>query len=345
MFSRRKHEDFSNELQAHLAIETDRLRAEGLDDLEARRRAHLNVGNIMQQEQRFYEAGRWMWLDQLRQDIRYSLRQFRRAPGFALTATLTLALGIGATTAIFTLIHAVMLKSLPVTRPEQLYGIGDTAHGGVWAGMAGNWGIFSYDLYHQFRDHTSGFEELAAFQGDPRRIGVRRSGSPEAAQSFVAEYVSGNYFSTLGIGAYAGRAINGQDDRQGAAPVAMISYRVWQEAYALDSGVIGSTFNLNGTPVTIVGATPPGFFGDTLRNNPPDFWLPLANEPLVNRGNWVNSPDLHWLYVMGRVKPGANIRAMEAQMIVELRQWLTIHAPGMGPDAPGEVPKIGRAHV
>src|SRR5579864_2972394 len=195
MFRRRKLQDFSAELRAHLALEADRLREEGWNETEARRRAHLNLGNLMRQEERFYEASRWAWLDQLRQDLRYSIRQFRHAPSFTLTAVLTLSLGIGATTAIFSLIHAVLLKSLPVARPEQLYTAGDTKHGGVYSGMAGDWDIFSHDLYRHLRDHTDGFEELAAFQADPRRVGVRRTGRPQAAESYIAQFVSGNYFS------------------------------------------------------------------------------------------------------------------------------------------------------
>src|SRR5437868_3319166 len=138
MSHQRKLDDFSDELRAHLAIEMDRLREEGYNDTEARRIANLNLGNLMLQEERFYETSPWAWLDQLRQDVRYSLRQLRHAPAFTLTAVLTLALGIGATTAIFTLIHAVLLKSLPVTRPSELYTAGDGVHR-VFSGMAGDW--------------------------------------------------------------------------------------------------------------------------------------------------------------------------------------------------------------
>ncbi len=339
MLRRRRLEDFSTELRAHLALEADRLREEGFDEVEARRRAHLNLGNLMLQEERFYESSRWAWLDQLRQDIRYSIRQLSNAPAFTLTAALTLALGIGATTAIFTLLHAVLLKSLPVARPEQLYAIGDAKHTGVYSGMAVDWDIFSYDLYKHLRDHTEGFDELGAFQADPRRIGVRRTGDPHVAESHIAEYVSGNYFLTFGVRAFAGRTIEADDDRPGAAPVAMITYRTWQERYALDPSVLGSTFNMNGTPVTIVGVTPPRYFGDALRSNPPDFWLPLAIEPVVNHGGWVNNPDLHWLYVMGRIKPGVDIKAMEARMQVGLRQWLSDRAGILGPAAAAQIPR------
>ena len=339
MFRHRRTEDFSEELQAHLALEADRLRDEGLDEVEARRRAHVNLGNLMGQQERFYEASRWVWLDQLRQDLRYSLRQLRRAPAFTLTAVLTLSLGIGATTAIFTLMHAVLLKSLPVARPEQLYTAGEAKHVGVYSGMAEDWDIFSSDLYQHLRDHTGGFEELAAFQGDPRRIGVRRIGSPQAAESYIAQYVSGNYFSTFGVPAFAGRALNAGDDRQGAAPVAIIAYRTWQQRYALDPSVLGASFQMNGSPVTIVGVAPADFFGDALRTNAPDFWLPLAMEPMVNHGNWIHNPDLHWLYLMGRIKPRVDIAATEAQMQVELRQWLTNRLGLLGPTAAAQIPR------
>jgi predicted permease len=338
MSRRRRLNDFSDELRAHLAIEIDRLREEGYGPDEARRIANLNLGNLMLQEERFYETSRWAWLDQLRQDVRYSLRQLWHAPAFTLTAVLTLALGIGATTAIFTLIHAVLLKSLPVTRPGELYTAGEGVHR-MFSGMAGDWDIFSFELYKYIRDHTDGFESLAAFQADPRRIGVRKAGSPDAAESHMAEYVSGNYFSTFGVGAFAGRPIDERDDRPGAPPVAMISYRMWQEKYGLDPTVLGAAFQMNGTPVTIIGATPPGFFGDTLRAIPPDFFLPINAEPAVNHLAWINNPDLHWLFVMGRIKPGAPVHRMEAQMLVEVRQWLTARSGKLGPNEAAQIPQ------
>ena len=335
---RRRLDDFSEELRAHLALETDRLREEGYGEAEARRRAHLNLGNLMAQQERFYEASRWAWLDQLRQDVRYSLRTLRQAPAFTLTAVLTLALGIGATTAIFTLIHAVMLKSLPVARPEQLYTVGEAKHTGLYTGMAGDWDIFSRDLYEHFRDHTDGFEQLAAFQGDPRRVGVRRSGDARPSESYIAQYITGNYFSTFGVSAFAGRTIEAGDDRPGAQVVAVMSYRTWQQRYGLDPSVLGASFQINGVPLTLVGIGPPDFFGDSLRANAPDFWVPLAQEPVVNHGGWANNPDLHFLYLMGRIRPGSDPRSIEAQMQVELKQWLTRRLSAMGPAAAAQLP-------
>ncbi len=139
--------------------------------------------------------------------------------------------------------------------------------------------------------------------------------------------------------AFAGRTINADDDRPGAPLVAMIAYRVWQEKFGSDPSVIGGSFNINGTPVTIVGAAPPGFFGDALRTNTPDLWMPLASEPPINHAGWVNNPDLHWLYVMGRVRPGADVRTLEAQMQVLLRQWLQQRSGILGKAAAAQIPQ------
>ena len=141
---------------------------------------------------------------QIAADIRYALRQFAKAPGFTATAILTLALGIGATTAIFTLVYAVLLKSLPVVNPEDLYRVGNEENCCVNGGMQDNWTLFSYEQYKQFRDHSSGFEELAGFQSGQTLIGVRRNGSNKASESYKSEYVSGNYFQTFGISSQHG---------------------------------------------------------------------------------------------------------------------------------------------
>src|SRR5260370_999158 len=150
------------------------------------------------------------------------MRQFVHARGFTVTAVLTLALGIGATTAIFTLVHAVLLKSLPVTRPSELYRVGDVENCCVSGGMQDNWSIFSYEKYKTFRDHTQGFTELAAFQAGRSLIGIRRSASNQPAESLKGQYVSGNYFSTFGIRAYAGRMLTPEDDRKAAEPVVVM---------------------------------------------------------------------------------------------------------------------------
>jgi predicted permease len=271
-----------------------------------------------------------LMLGHLKQDVHYALRQWQRAPGFVATAIVTLALGIGGTTAMFTLVDAVLLRPLPVAQPDQLFRVGDNAYSGVTSGLQNNFGIFSYDLYKYFRANTLEFEELAAFQAEPRRIGVRRGGSNEPAQAAVGEFVSGNYFATFGISAFSGRVMNGSDDEAGASPVAVLSYNAWQQKYAADPSVVGSAFGMNGTAVTVVGIAPRGFFGDNLRSIPPDFWISILSERSINRASaLVDQPEMLWLNIMGRVQPGARPRQIESRMKVELQQWLTRHANSM----------------
>lgn len=260
---------------------------------------------------------------QILEHVRYALRQFLKAPGFTTTAILTLALGIGATTAIFTLVHAVLLKSLPVAKPEQLVRVGNEENCCVNGGMQDNWSLFSFEQYKRFKEHTSGFEELAAFQAGGSLIGARRSGGNKTAESFRAEYVSGNYFSTFGIPPYAGRMLSPADDSKGAPAAAVMSFLTWQEKFGGDPTVIGAVFVVNAQPVTVVGIVPPAFFGDRVQSNPPSFWLPLADEPVIEPANsLVDVPELDWLDLIGRLQPGADTKSMEAQMQLELKQFL-----------------------
>src|SRR5690348_829650 len=191
-------------------------------------------------------------------DMRYALRQFGRSPVFTTAAVLTLALGIGGTTAIFTLIHAVMLRSLPVTDPGQLYRIGDGDDCCVEGGPQDRWGFFSYDLFKLLAANAPEFEQVTAFQAGGRRLSVRREHTDEAARPLRSEYVTGSYFSTLGVGAFGGRVFGPPDDMPGSAPVAVMSYHAWQSIYGADSSVVGSTFVIEGHPFTITGVTPPG---------------------------------------------------------------------------------------
>src|SRR5579862_3726487 len=255
-------------------------------------------------------------------DIRYALRQFINAPIFTATAVLTLALGIGATTAIFTLVHAVLLNSLPVAKPSELYRLGDVENCCVNGGLQDNWALFSYDKYKMFRDNTAGFVEMAAFQAGHDLVGVRRAGSSQPAQSMRSEFVSGNYFSMFGVGPYAGRVLMPDDDRKSGSPVAMISYRAWQQKFSGDPAVVGAAFTFNGQPFTVVGIAPPAFFGDRL-SNPPEFFIPIADEPLIDgTAALVNFPQQDWLDIIGRIQPGADPKQLGAHLQVELQQWL-----------------------
>ena len=256
-------------------------------------------------------------------NIRYALRQFRISPVFTAAVILTLALGIGGTTAIFTLIHAVMLRSLPVADPESLYRIGDGSNCCVEGGPQDRWGMFSYPLYERLKTETPEFEEVAAFQAGRGQLSVRREGVETAARPLRSEFVTGNYFSTLGIAAFGGRVFTPEDDRPAAPPVAVLSHRVWQTAYASDPSVIGSTFILEDHPFTVIGVAPPGFFGETLQSDPPDIWVPVQQEPLIDgEGNLLRQSIAAWLRVIGRLRPGASVEGMPSRLTAVLRQWI-----------------------
>jgi predicted permease len=264
-------------------------------------------------------------------DLKYACRKLRKSLGFALTAILTLALGIGATTAIFTLINAVLLRSLPVKSPSQLWRVGDNEqccnNGGLPTvadgGIPNDWSLFSFEQYKEFRDRTPGFESLAAFQSSNGIMAVRRMGSNHSAQPLRAEYVSGNSFYTLGLRAYGGRLLEPADDVRGAIPVTVMSFAAWEQKFGGDPSIIGSSLQVNGHAVTVVGIAPPGFFGERLTQNPPALWLPLnLSSVLTPQDDQIDHPEIQWLNLIGRVAPGAAIGPIQVRMNVELQQFL-----------------------
>jgi predicted permease len=255
--------------------------------------------------------------------VRYAVRQFWFSPVFTATAILTLALGIGGTTAIFTLIHAVMLRSLPVADPASLYRIGDGDDCCVEGGPQDRWGMFSYPLFEKLKAATPEFEQVTAFQAGGARVSVRRQGVDAAARPLRSEYVTGNYFTTLGIGAFGGRVLSPDDDTPSAPPVVVLSHNTWQVAYGSDASVVGSTFVVEGHPFTVIGVAPPGFFGETLRGDPPDLWIPLQREPLIAGGSSLLQQSVSaWLRAIGRLRPGATTDGMEPRLTGLLRQWM-----------------------
>ena len=283
-------------------------------------------------------------------DLKTAFRQLRKAPGFTVTAVLTLALGIGATTAIFTLVDAVLLKSLPVKDPAGLWRIGDNEqccfNGGLptYTGKPNDWSLFSYPQYAEFRDHTPGLQSLAAFEGGGRELAVRRAGSHHPAQPFYGELVSGNAFDVLGIRAYAGRLLEPSDDSAGSAPVAVMSFEAWEQKMGRDPSVVGSSWQINGQAVTVVGIAPPGFYGERLSPTTPAFWLPIHLAPAI----WPRDADLlqrgeqEWLNLIGRLAPGTKVAAVQARMIVEMQAYL--RSPMSQLSAP-EVPLIPQQYL
>jgi len=212
-------------------------------------------------------------------DLRDAVRQLKKAPSFTAVGLITLTLGIGATTAIFTLVHQVMLKSLPVAKPGELWRIGDKVRccnwGGYTQGNDGDFALFSWEAYRNFRARTPEFEDLAALQAGNAPLGVRRAGSQAQVDTRNGEYVSGNFFRTFGVQPWIGRLLTDEDDQEGAPPAAVMSYRIWHDKYGSDPSVVGAGYQINGNPFTVVGVAAPGFFGAKLAGwGMPDFWLP-----------------------------------------------------------------------
>jgi predicted permease len=253
--------------------------------------------------------------------IRNPARQFWASRVFTAVAVLTLALGIGGTTAIFTLIDAVMLRPLPVSDPARLYRIGD-GDDTIAQGRHGRWGFFSFPLYERLKAATPEFEDVTAF-GLGNQLSVRRQGTAEAARPLWAEYVAGTYFSTLGVGTSSGRVFAPDDDRSSAPPVAVLSHHTWQGVYGADPSVVGSTFVVEGRPFTVIGVAAPGFFGESVRAFPPDIWIPLQQEPVIaGGGSLLHQSTSSWLVVIGRLRRDASIAGMAPRLTEILRQWL-----------------------
>ena len=260
----------------------------------------------------------------LLQDVTYALRQLRKTPGFTITALLTLALGIGANSAIFTLVNAILLHNLPVTDPKTLIRIGDTDDCCVNGGWndKGDYSLFATDTYTMFKKNLPEFEDLAAMESGYawRPITVRRAGTQAVAKSVTGTFVSGNYFRVFGLAPAAGRLFLDSDDQKGAPITAVMSYEAWQQDYAHDPAVVGSSFYINTKPVTIIGVAPKGFYGDRIDTNPPKYYLPMNSMDTVIGAPYFNDPDTEWAYIIGRVKPGTSIPALQAKASALLKQ-------------------------
>ena len=279
-------------------------------------------------------------------DIRYALRQLRRSPGFAATAILTLALGIGATTAIFTLVYQVLLRSMPVAHPEQLYKAGKENCGScVNTGLQDDWGLFSTELYRSLRDHTPGTAGMAAVQSADTTVSARRAGGAgsSAAVPLNVHFVSGNYFSVLGVEPYAGRMLTPEDDREGAAPAAVLSYTLWQTKFAGDPRLVGSTLLLSGHPVTVAGISARAFRGERNRPDAPGLWLPITEEPVFDAERpFSRFPAAHWLNLIVRVPDARQVPRAQLAFQGALQQWLAANT-GLFPRSTPE--QMARQHT
>jgi len=271
-------------------------------------------------------------------DLSVALRRMRDAPGFSLVCVITLALGIGGNAAVFTLIDRVLLKPLPVARPSELYRVGNTDACCVNSGRQGSFSLFSYDLYLHLREAAPEFSHLAAFQANTRTITLGRPDQGTPPLTLSGGFVSGNYFQLFELAPAAGRLIQADDDARGAQTVAVLSHTAWTTRFDGRADVVGRPVTLNGITATIVGVAPRGFYGDTMRPNPPEIWIPLSSEPLLQpAARLLEAKPLHWLYAIGRLEPGTAIVPLQARLTSTLQHWLDANEPT--PTERAEIPR------
>jgi macrolide transport system ATP-binding/permease protein len=345
LFGQKKAEsEFDGEVQMHLQLLTENFIRHGMSPEDADSAARRQFGNTTLLRQSHRESRTYLSFSTVFQDVRYGLRMLGKSPGFTTTAVLTLALGIGANAAIFTLVNAVLLKSLPVADPQTLVRLGDHSDCCVGSGMSedDDYSLFPTDAYRQLKKNAPEFEELAAMQAGfaPRPVIARRDGSQDSARSVMGEFVSGNYFRTFGLQPTAGRLLSDPDDMEGAPAAAVMSYQTWKNNYGGDPAIVGGTFFVNTKPVTIVGIAPEMFYGDRLTITPPDFYFPVEAMPLLANAPYVHDPDVKWLYIIGRLKPGVSQAQLQVKLSGLLRQALASTPTYSSEDNKAKLPKV-----
>ena len=327
LMSPKPSREIDDELRFHIERQAQEYIAAGMTPQEAHRKAVVAFGGVESVRAQSHEQRPGFFLGTLLQDVRYAIRQLRKTRGFTVTAVSTLALGIGANAAIFTLVNAVLLKNLPVVDPSTLIRIGNTNECCVnWgtensgAGDDDSYSLFATETWHQLQKNAPEFEELAAMQAGIGQIIARRDKTQESARSVSGEFVSGNYFLTFGLQPQMGRLFTDADNVEGAPFVAIMSYDMWHNNYGGAPSVVGSTFWINTKAVTIAGIAPKGFYGDRLSSTPPDFYLPIESMPVLANATHVHAPDHRWLYIIGRVKPGVATAPLQAKITGLVRQ-------------------------
>jgi predicted permease len=313
--------EFSSEVETHLALLAEDLARRGLSPEEARREARRQFGGVAQIQELHREGRGIAALDQAAADLRYALRMMRRNPGFSLVSMLTLALGIGVNTTLFSAYNAVALKRLPVADPQQVVRLerwfASRARGGVQY-------AFSYPEYLYLRDHARSFADMVAFSWPVRTFAEWRAGR---AERLYGQLVSANYFAAMGVPAHLGRTFAADEDRaQGGNPVVVVSTAAWRRLFQGDPQIVGRIVKLNGTAFTVIGVTPEDFSGTGVEPVTPDFWTPLSMQAQVAPGrNWLNDPNGQELQLLARLQTGVPMPRAQAEAFVLLKQFATTH--------------------
>ncbi len=308
LFARRQRDrELSEEVETHLEMRAAELRQQGLDADAARAAARREFGGIEQMKEAYRDRRGIPWMESLAKDARYGLRGLARNPAFTAAAVLSLALGIGANTAIFSFVNALMLRLLPVEKPQQLVNLYRT--GGWGKGYA------SYPLYLEFRTHTDLFTGVfARSAAEKLRFAAGPGNSVEYAQR---EYVTGNYFDVLGVKPAMGRLFTDDDNRtpQGH-PLVVLSYDFWRNRLAQDPAVLGRVLRIDEQPLTVIGVAASGFHGVEVENRA-DLWVPA----MMFRGQIMQS-GMHWIWIMARCRPEIPRGRIQAAANTIMQQYL-----------------------
>jgi putative ABC transport system permease protein len=292
------------ELDFHLTERQEQLAAAGLPPAEAAKQARRQFGAYALHKEDTWTADLTAWLETLRTDVRYALRGFAKSPAFTAVAILSLALGIGANTAIFTLFNAVVLRSLPVRHPDELVKLNIAAEGPDTT--------FTNPIWEQLRDHHG---ETGAFSGMLTWGSTRFNVAATGENRYInGDFINGDFFSVLGVGAQIGRTLLASDDRRGCAAGAVLSHSFWQREYGGDPAVLGKTVSLEGYPFPIVGVAQPGFMGLEVGRGT-DLFVPLCSEPLIRgKQSALDGRSTWWLTIMGRPAPGVSVSQVNARL-------------------------------
>jgi predicted permease len=349
--SERVETDLDQEIHSHLEMLTEENLRAGMLPEEARRAARIELGGIEQVKEQVRDERIGNWLHSVFSDCRFALRQLHKSPAFTAVAVLTLALGIGANTAMFSVMDAVELRQLPVRQPERLVLLHWTAHRPTaWHSYSNYFGCdplpnseatpncsFPYPVFDMFRARSHSLESISAFAG-PAQVQAAIRGEIQRAEAGI---VSGEFFSTLGVPPWMGRTLNSDDDQLGVEPVVVLSFRFWQDHFASDPKVVGTTLARNGAPFTIVGVAQREFFG-LQPIGVPDFWIPVHSAARLGPGFWSSlDGQSAWLYAIGRLKPNVLPEQARAELDVLFRGILSANSESFR-KSEGE---SGEAHV
>jgi predicted permease len=300
---------------------------QGMSRDDAVRSARAEIRSTEMVRHKVWAAGWESHVESLWRDAKYGLRQILRSPGLSIVAILSLALGIGANTAIFTVIDDLLLKQLPVHDPQMLVSFGDGSDSGIVASSStGAYDIFPYEFYKRIASNRDQLEGICAFASFPTMVSVRTaSGTGGPATQAISHLVSGTFFSVLGSQPLMGRVFNPDDTAtEGRDSVAIISHRYWRENLSADPGVIGRSITINGAPFVVIGVMPATFYGVDLNEQSPDMWLPITMQPEVMKGPSLLKPDgLFWIHVMARRKPEVSVAQAQSWATVEFQRFLT----------------------